>query len=517
MSDFDEIKSTIDRVSDMIDEAISTNDYTDLSRQIGGLMRSATDAVQKTASSFAAGVNEAARQNDLRQGSSRRELDQSAQQRRAEARRKAKERADREAYEAQYFAKTEDATGPKILSVIGAAGAVVFGSLTLILGVFSSAIGGIAGGLTAPLAVVTGVITACGIAMLHFGRKASRKNQHFKAYKGVLMPHLYANISDISKETGIPEKKVISELKDFTAKKMIRQGHFDVKETCFIASDEIYEQYKAAEQRAEYERQKAEAAEQSVSPEVRELLAKGNEYIRMIHEANDRIPDEEVTAKLNRMEQITRRIFEEVEKKPSLAGSLNMFMNYYLPTTTKLVKAYEELDGQEIEGENIRTAKREIENSLDTISDAFEKILDSFFKEQAMDVSSDINVMKMMMKQEGLTEDDLTAMRKAQAAKEAAARRAAQAQAQAAQAQAQAAQTQAAQAQAQAAQTQAAEAQAVQTAAGTQAAEAQAVQTAAGTQMAQAQAVQTAAGTQAAQAQAVQTASGAQAQMQEME
>ena len=293
--------------------------------------------------------------------------------------------------------------------------------------------------------------------------------------------------------------KVISELKDFTAKKMIRQGHFDAKETCFIASDEIYEQYKAAEQRAEYERQKAEAAEQSVSPEVRELLAKGNEYIRMIHEANDRIPDEEVTAKLNRMEQITRRIFEEVEKKPSLAGSLNMFMNYYLPTTTKLVKAYEELDGQEIEGENIRTAKREIENSLDTISDAFEKILDSFFKEQAMDVSSDINVMKMMMKQEGLTEDDLTAMRKAQAAKEAAARRAAQAQA------------------AQAAQTQAAEAQAVQTAAGTQAAQAQAVQTAAGTQAAQAQAVQTAAGTQAAQAQAVQTASGAQAQMQEME
>ena len=139
----------------------------------------------------------------------------------------------------------------------------------------------------------------------------------------------------------------------------------------------------------------------------------------MIHEANERIPGEEVSGKLDRMEQITRRIFDEVSRRPELAGSLNMFMNYYLPTTTKLVKAYEEMDQQPVQGENIRTAKREIENSLDTISDAFEKLLDSFFREQAMDVSSDINVMKMMMKQEGLTEDDLTVMRRKQAAEEA--------------------------------------------------------------------------------------------------
>ena len=120
-------------------------------------------------------------------------------------------------------------------------------------------------------------------------------------------------------------------------------------------------------------------------------------------------------------------------------------MNYYLPTTTKLVKAYEEMDQQPVEGDNIKNAKREIEKSLDTISDAFEKLLDSFFKEQAMDVSSDINVMKMMMQQDGLTEDEMTAAkRRADAA----------AQAQAASAPAAAAQAQTASASAAQAQTQ---------------------------------------------------------------
>jgi 5-bromo-4-chloroindolyl phosphate hydrolysis protein len=265
---------------------------------------------------------------------------------------------------------------------------------------------------------MAGLMTACSVAMTVYGSRAARKTEHFKTYRKLLLRKKYANISDISNETGIPEKVVLSELKEFSDRKMIKQGHFDNKKTCFIASDSIYNDYlrtqeHAAEMKAaEEKKQRADAA---VSPEVRELLEKGNEYIRMIHEANDRIPGEEVTAKLNRMEMIVRRIFEEVRKRPELAGSLNMFMNYYLPTTTKLINAYEQMSNDPVQGENITTAKREIENSLDTICDAYETLLDSFFRDTAMDVSSDINVMKMMMKQDGLTADDFTKMQNGQA------------------------------------------------------------------------------------------------------
>ena len=69
-------------------------------------------------------------------------------------------------------------------------------------------------------------------------------------------------------------------------------------------------------------------------------------------------------------------------------------MDYYLPTTMKLLNAYEELDKQDMQGENIKTAKSEIENTLDTINVAFENLLDSFYKETAWDVSSDISCFK---------------------------------------------------------------------------------------------------------------------------
>ena len=83
-------------------------------------------------------------------------------------------------------------------------------------------------------------------------------------------------------------------------------------------------------------------------------------------------------------------------------------MNYYLPVTIKLLDAYEDMDRQPVQGENIRSSKKEIEDTLDTLNSAFEKLLDSVFKDVAWDVSSDISVLNTVLAQEGLKEDDFT-------------------------------------------------------------------------------------------------------------
>ena len=82
-------------------------------------------------------------------------------------------------------------------------------------------------------------------------------------------------------------------------------------------------------------------------------------------------------------------------------------MEYYLPTTIKLLEAYEELDAQPVQGENIISSKQEIEKTLDTLNTAFEKLLDDLFQDTAWDLSSDISVLNTMLAQEGLTEDGL--------------------------------------------------------------------------------------------------------------
>ncbi|MDO4620002.1 MAG: 5-bromo-4-chloroindolyl phosphate hydrolysis family protein [Lachnospiraceae bacterium] len=386
MGAYEDIIRTANEVCDAVDDAILNQDFSGLSRTISGIAENASDAISAAGRQFS-GLGGTARKNAGRSSKT-----------------PAAVRPEK------YFVSPQSEKGPKILTVIGGALVVVFGMMTLLSSLISSLIGFGSGA-----AVVMGIMTAIGIAMSVFSHRAAKKRVRFKSYRNLLLPKLYADVSELAEATGYSEKEVVSDLTAYTREGMIKQGHFDDNKTCFIVSDELYSQYRDTADRAKV-RQQQEAEQlkksQAVDPAVREILTKGNEYIAAIHLANDRIPNEEITEKLNRMELIVRRIFDEVGKRPELAKNLNLFMTYYLPTTQKLMDAYIEMDRQEVAGENIQKAKKEISDSLSTICDAYEKLLDGFFKETAMDVSSDINVLKMMMKQEGLTDDDLTARRK---------------------------------------------------------------------------------------------------------
>ena len=145
---------------------------------------------------------------------------------------------------------------------------------------------------------------------------------------------------------------------------------------------------------------------------VQEVLDKGNEFLDKIHRSNDAIPGEEISAKISRMELIVEKIFERAQKHPEIIPDLKKLMNYYLPMTVKLLDAYEEMDQQPVQGENIQASKKEIEDTLDTLNQAFEKLLDSVFQDTAWDVSSDISVLHTLLAQEGLTDDDFAKMKK---------------------------------------------------------------------------------------------------------
>ena len=118
-----------------------------------------------------------------------------------------------------------------------------------------------------------------------------------------------------------------------------------------------------------------------------------------------------MSEKLDRLKAIMERIFDTVKRDPSSASGLRRFMNYYLPTTDKLLKAYVDLENQPA-GPNVEKTKKDIEDSMDTIIGAYEKLLDSMFENLSWDVASDISVMKTMMKQDGLAGDGIRSQSK---------------------------------------------------------------------------------------------------------
>ncbi len=241
------------------------------------------------------------------------------------------------------------------------------------------------------------------------GSKMLGKAKRFKAYMEQLRGRSFCSIEELAARVGKSNKYVRKDLKDMIKRRMFLEGHLDRQETCLMVTHEVYDQYQMMLVQQEEQQRLAEQAaakQEGIPEEARKIIQEGNEYLRKIKACNDAIPGDEISAKISRMELIIQKIFAQVERHPELVSDLHKFMGYYLPTTVKLLNAYEELDGQPVQGANILSSKQEIEGTLDTINEAFENLLDGFFKEAAWDISSDISVLQTMLAQEGLTDSD---------------------------------------------------------------------------------------------------------------
>ena len=148
------------------------------------------------------------------------------------------------------------------------------------------------------------------------------------------------------------------------------------------------------------------APKPSGNPEVDKVVEEGSEYLRQLRKADEDIEDEEISQAIVRMEEISFQIFAYVCDHPNKVGQIRKFMNYYLPTTIKLLNSYHRLSQQDVQGENIQGSMVEIERIMQTIVKAFEKQLDALFQDEAMDISADITVLEGMMAQEGISSED---------------------------------------------------------------------------------------------------------------
>ena len=294
------------------------------------------------------------------------------------------------------------AAGPACLAV-GIVGTSMFGIAALATAVSAAFLG-----------FSIGVPIGLGIAMLPFiglitkGANLNGRNHRFRDYVRVIGNRGYCAIEDLARATGKKKAYVQKDLQNMLQKGYFLEGHMDAGQTTLIVDNETYRQYEEAEEARrtrEAEAARWEQEKSGCSDEIRKILTEGEAYINHIHECNDAIPGAVMSEKLAKLEDIMRRIFEQVKKQPGSADELHKFMTYYLPTTTKLVDAYRDLDGQPEYGANVVNTKKEIEDTLDTINEAFENLFDSLFENTAWDISSDISTMKVMLQQEGLTKN----------------------------------------------------------------------------------------------------------------
>lgn len=298
-----------------------------------------------------------------------------------------------------------------ILWMILGFGTMGFSCLALTGGVFSLLEGT---GMAAQLALPTTTALAGG-ALGAYGTGQTKRVDRFRCYVNMVKEKMYCSIEDMAQKVGKSKRYVRKDLKNMMRNGMFLQAHLDQNETCFIASDQMYEQYKLTQSAYEQKqlvdnKQKEEKELQDIKASIKEevkddkvaaILQEGRDYICMIRRCNDEIPGEEMSDKLDKLELLVTRIFARVEEEPELASDMQKMLRYYLPTTKKLIEAYRDLDKHNIDVKNVSETKMEIEKTMDTINEACEAFLDELFKDRAWDIQSDISVLNTMLKQDG--------------------------------------------------------------------------------------------------------------------
>ena len=167
-------------------------------------------------------------------------------------------------------------------------------------------------------------------------------------------------------------------------------------------------------QKSEANAAKARAAQQpqepaTGNPELDKMIKDGALAIEEMRRLDRNIEDEKISADIVRLQQTSEKIFDYVKSHPNQLGDIRKFMNYYLPTTLKILNTYDRMSAQGVSGENIDATLDRIRHMMDTIVAAFEKQLDSLFGEEALDISTDITVLETMMAREGLTSQEMKA------------------------------------------------------------------------------------------------------------
>lgn len=137
-------------------------------------------------------------------------------------------------------------------------------------------------------------------------------------------------------------------------------------------------------------------------PALDALVAERSRALAEMRRLNDSIEDPVISDHIDHLEEVTGKIIDHVVAHPEKRGQIRRFLDYYLPTTLKLLNAYDRMDEAGVAGANIDGTKGKITDMMSTISAAFDKQLDALFGDVALDISTDITVMENLLAREGL-------------------------------------------------------------------------------------------------------------------
>ncbi len=233
---------------------------------------------------------------------------------------------------------------------------------------------------------------AGGVSLLLGSGAMKRRQRRFATYLRTAGKKPAVPLDYLARAADVSRKRVEKDVN-----LMLEKGMWGDEAYIDLGSGMLFRSQAAATAYFDKTRQLQQTQEPAVPPQASEGYAG---TLRQIRELNDRIADEALSAKIDRIEQVSGRIFKAIEDAPAKKNAAGTFLNYYLPTTLKLLENYAAFEEAGVSGENLSQAKSRIEATMDSIVAGFEHQLDELYRTDAMDIDSDIRVMETMLRRD---------------------------------------------------------------------------------------------------------------------
>lgn len=237
-----------------------------------------------------------------------------------------------------------------------------------------------------------------GGALFVNGQRMTMRSRCFQRYYAIIGMSEAVPLEQVARATGYDIDKIAKDIQ-----RMINAGMFGDGAYLDLGLGYFFRSSAAASKVSKEKEKEKSAPAGSAAP--READEGYSGILRNIRRANDRIADPVLSAKIDRLEDIAGKIFQIVEHDKDKEKRIGTFLNYYLPTTQKLLDSYVEFESTGVDGDNLKEAKHKIEQTMDAIVEGFENQLDMLYQSDAMDVSSDIDVMSAMLKRDSAKSD----------------------------------------------------------------------------------------------------------------
>lgn len=230
---------------------------------------------------------------------------------------------------------------------------------------------------------------AGGLGFVWAGLRRRKQASRFRNYLAMVGNQSSVSVSALASAAGLPPNKVRDDLADMLDGGLLPQGYLDYGGDRLVLTGEGIAQ-PVREQPAPPPRPKEDE----------------NAILAEIKAVNDAIDNEKMSAQIDRIGVITAKILDYQKTHPDKAAQLHSFLSYYLPTTLKILRAYGQLEDQEVSGSNITAAMQRIEGMMDKVVEGFEKQLDLLFQGDAMDITTDVEVLERMLAKDGLSDQE---------------------------------------------------------------------------------------------------------------